>query len=122
MCSALILIAPAAHPFFNPLTTVCIFESVGMSLEISKCGKLYGRAAPMGGALAYNSTCLAVCLTMVSGHVGGGWSSADLYHPLRLLHASFTTPLLKWLSTVDAAFVAGCLQSAASRDLMLHPI
>ncbi len=122
MCLALILVAPVARPFFNPLTTVCISESVGMSSEISKFGKLYGRAAPMGGALVYKSTQSAVCLTIVSEHAGGGWSSANLYHPVRLLHASFTAPLLMWLSTVDAAFAARCLQSAASRDLILCPI
>jgi hypothetical protein len=60
----------------------------------------------MGGALAYNFTHSAVCLTMVSGDAGGGWSSANLYHPLRACHASFMAPLLRWLLTVDAAFAA----------------
>jgi hypothetical protein len=76
----------------------------------------------MGGALAYNSTCSAVCLTMVLGDLGGGWSSANLYHPLRACHASFTALLLRWLSTVNAAFAARCLQSAASSDLISCPI
>jgi hypothetical protein len=122
MCSALILVAPAAHPFFNPLATACNSESVGMLSEISKCRKLCGRATPIGGALAYNFTCLVVCLTMVSGHVGGGWSSTNLYHPLRVHHASFMALLLRGLLTVDAAFVTHCLQSAASRDLISCPI
>ena len=70
----------------------------------------------------YNSTCLAICLTMVSGHAGGCPSSANLYHPLRVHHASFTALVLRWLLMVDAAFVARCLQSAASKDLILCPI
>ena len=76
----------------------------------------------MGGALAYNSTRLAICLTMVSGDADGGRFSANLYHPLRAHHASFMAPLLRWLSTVDAAFTTRCLQSRASSDLILHPI
>jgi hypothetical protein len=78
MCLALIPVAPPARPFFNTLTTFRNSESVGTSLEISKCGKSNGRASLMGGALGFNSTCSAICLTMVSGHVGRGWSSADL--------------------------------------------
>jgi hypothetical protein len=42
------MVAPVAHLFFNPLTTVRISESVGMSLEILKYGKLYGSPPPMG--------------------------------------------------------------------------
>ena len=76
----------------------------------------------MGGALAYSSTRLAVYLTMVLGDVGGGWSSTNLYYPLRAHHASFTAPLLRWLSTVDALFATRCLQSAASSDLISRPI
>jgi hypothetical protein len=72
----------------------------------------------MGGTFAYNSTHLAVCLAIVSGHAGGGRSSANLYHPLRARHASFTAPLLRWLLTVDVAFVAHCLRSAARKDLI----
>ena len=76
----------------------------------------------MGGALAYNSTHLDVCFAIVSGHAGGGGSSAARYHPLRAYHASFTALLLTWLSTVDAALAARCLQYAASEDLILQPI
>jgi hypothetical protein len=76
----------------------------------------------MGGAITYDSTCSAICLTMVSGHVGGGWSSANLYHPLRAHHVSIMTPLLKWLLTVEGAFAAHCLRSALSRDFILQPI
>jgi hypothetical protein len=76
----------------------------------------------MGGALMYNSTRLAVCFAIVSGHAGGGRSSAAQYHPLRAQHASFMAPLLKWLSTMDAALAAHCLQSTASEDLISWPI
>ena len=122
MCSAFIPVAPPARPFRSFPTTVRTSESVGMTSEISKCGKRNGRAHPIGGARAYNSTRSAVCLTMVSGHAGGGRSSADLYHPFRARHASFTAPLLRWLSTVEAAFAARCLRSAVSNDLISRPI
>ncbi len=80
------------------------------------------RAAIIGGTLAYESMHLAICLAMVSGHASGGQSSTILYHPLRAHHASFMAQLLRWLLTVDAAFVVHCLQSAARRDLILLPI
>jgi hypothetical protein len=76
----------------------------------------------MGGALAYNSTHLAICFAIVSGHAGGGRSSAARYHPLRACHASFTALLLRWLLTVDVALAMRCLWSAASEDLILRPI
>ncbi len=122
MCLAFIPVAPPARPFFNLPTTVRTSEAVGTSSEIAKCGKLNRRAPPMGGARAYSSTRPAVCLIMVSGQAGGGRSSADLYHPLRVHHTSFTAPLLMWLSTVEAAFTACCLQSAVSKDLISRPI
>jgi hypothetical protein len=75
-----------------------------------------------GGSSCVQFHALGRQFDMVSGHAGGGWSSTNLYHLLRLLHASFMTPLLKWLLTVDAAFMAHCSQSAVSRDLILHPI
>ncbi len=122
MCSAFILVAPVARPFHSPPNTFHSSESVGMSLVILKCRKLNGRASPMGEALAYSSTCSAVCLTMVSGHSVGGQSSTDLYHPLRACQASFTAPLLKWLLMVEVAFAAHCLRSAVSRDFISCPI
>ncbi len=121
-CSALILVAPAAPPFFNLETTARISLSVGTPSGISKCGKLKGRGVPMGGALAYNSTHLAVCFAIISGHAGGGRSSAAQYHPLSACHASLMAPLLRWLSTVDAASVAHCVQSTAREAFILWPI
>jgi hypothetical protein len=76
----------------------------------------------MGGALVYNSTRLAICYAIVSGHAGGGRFSAARYHPFRACHASFMAPLPRWLSTVDAALAARCLRSAASEDLILRLI
>ena len=51
-CLACIPVAPAAHTFFNPLTTLHTSESVGKSSGIAKEGKFYGRGGPKGGALA----------------------------------------------------------------------
>lgn len=122
-CLARILVAPPAHPFFNPDTTVRISTLVGTSSRIAaNAGKLNGRGVPIGGALMYNSTCSAVCFAIVSGHAGGGRSSAALYHPLKACQASFTALLPRWLSTVDVALAVRCLQSAASDDLILQPI
>jgi hypothetical protein len=121
-CSALIPVAPVARPFFNPDTTVRISLLVGTPSGILKYGKLKGREVPMGETLVYNSTHLAICFAIISGHAGGGQSSATQYHPLSACHASFLAPLLRWLSMVDAALAAHCLRSAASEDLILWPI
>jgi hypothetical protein len=118
---ACIPVAPAARPFFNPLTTLHTSESVGKSSGIAKEGKFYGRGGPKGGALTYSSTLSAVCFTIVSWHAGRGWSTANLYHPLRVRHASFMAPAPRWPSTSVAAFAAHCLRSTVREVLISRP-
>ena len=80
-----------------------------------------GGGGGKGSAFAYRSTLSVVFFTNVSWHAGGGRSSADLYHPLRVRHASFTAPAPRWPSTSVAAFAAHCLRSAAREVLISCP-
>jgi hypothetical protein len=76
----------------------------------------------MGGALTHNSMHSAVCFAIVSGHAGGGRSSTAQYHPLSTRYVSLRALLLRWLSTMDAASVVCCVQSAAREAFILQPI